>query len=157
MFISGKASCAKDLCYAFTSGTCDIEDEQELLQAYYEELSKQLTIINNNNNNTNNNTTRHIPPPMHLLQTSLLLAYADLGRFMTGWGWWGSDIRDKVSNVTTSITCNDRHLYPSVYINTYKYFIMKISKVLDILDGGTVLASEDAYIDAMKTKFSINQ
>ena len=42
---------------------------------------------------------------------------------MCGWGFWGSDIRDKVT------------------------------LVLDALDGGKMLASEQAYIDAMERAF----
>ena len=45
--------------------------------------------------------------------------------FQAGWGWWGSDISSKIQSV------------------------------LNRLDGGTLLVSEQAYVDAMKKAFPL--
>ena len=47
------------------------------------------------------------------------LALADLGRWMSGWGWWGHDLSHR------------------------------IKPLLDTLDGGKPLASEEAYREAV--------
>jgi hypothetical protein len=62
-------------------------------------------------------------PSLQELQESLLIAYCDFSRFMCGWGWWGTDISHKVISV------------------------------LDRLDGGKDLGSEDAYQEAMLLHF----
>jgi len=53
----------------------------------------------------------------------LLIAFCDFQRFMCGWGEWGCDISDHVI------------------------------EVLDRLDGGSKLPSEDAYREAMLQQF----
>jgi aminoglycoside phosphotransferase (APT) family kinase protein len=62
-------------------------------------------------------------PTWKELDDSLQLAYCDWARFMAGWGFWGSDISDHVI------------------------------AVLDRLDGGTDLGSEDAYREAVRQEF----
>lgn len=62
-------------------------------------------------------------PTLKDLEDSVALALCDFQRFMSGWGQWGSDIS-------------------SVVI-----------EVLDRLDGGTKLASEDAYREAVMREF----
>lgn len=62
-------------------------------------------------------------PTLKELEDSVALALCDFQRFMSGWGQWGSDIS-------------------SVVI-----------EVLDRLDGGSILKTEDAYRDAMMKEF----
>lgn len=62
-------------------------------------------------------------PTLHELNESLQLAYCDWTRFMIGWGFWGADIKDEVT------------------------------AVLDRLDGGTLLDSEDDYEEAVRREF----
>ena len=57
------------------------------------------------------------------LQDSLDLAACDLGRWMSGWGWWGHDLQPW------------------------------IVRVLRRLDGGQALASEEHYVDAVRREF----
>ena len=63
------------------------------------------------------------PPTLTQLKESLSIAFCDFQRFMSGWGQWGSDISHHVI------------------------------KVLNRLDGGTMLPSEDAYREAMLEHF----
>ena len=62
-------------------------------------------------------------PTLEELEESVAIALCDFQRFMCGWGQWGSDIS-------------------SVVI-----------EVLDRLDGGRVLTSEDAYREAMRREY----
>ena len=62
-------------------------------------------------------------PTLINLKESLSIAFCDLERFMSGWGHWGSDISHHVI------------------------------EVLDRLDGGKILQSEDAYREAMLEHF----
>lgn len=62
-------------------------------------------------------------PTLNELEDSVALALCDFQRFMSGWGQWGSDISDTVI------------------------------EVLDRLDGGSVLESEDAYREAMRREY----
>ena len=64
------------------------------------------------------------PPTMDELQESLDLAYCDFYRFMSGWGFWGSG---------------------------GKY---RVLRVLERLDGGKLLDSEEAYDEAMHREYS---
>jgi len=63
------------------------------------------------------------PPTLKELEDSLALALCDFQRFMSGWGQWGSDIS-------------------SVVI-----------EVLDRLDGGRILKSEDEYREAVRREY----
>mmetsp|Transcript_202 Transcript_202/g.351 ORF Transcript_202/g.351 Transcript_202/m.351 type:complete len:350 (+) Transcript_202:213-1262(+) len=63
------------------------------------------------------------PPTIEHLKESLAIAFCDFQRFMSGWGNWGSDISQHVI------------------------------KVLNRLDGGTILPTEDAYREAMLEHF----
>jgi len=70
---------------------------------------------------------RHVPPTFEELDASLALSFCDLARWMSGWGgWWGENI------------------------------VYKTQEVLFRLDGGTKLASEEAYIDAMRREFPVD-
>jgi hypothetical protein len=107
----GLASPAKDLAYFLACATDVPEAEGRLLQVYCDEL---IDLLGSNS----------APTPKHL-QDSLALAYCDLGRWMSGWGWWGNDIQDK------------------------------IEEVLVRLDGGKALACEDAYCKAIRREFPV--
>ncbi len=63
------------------------------------------------------------PPSLEHVQASLELAYCDFCRFMCGWGHWGNSLQDRVK------------------------------KVLHTLDGGKLLASEEAYDEAIRIHF----
>jgi thiamine kinase-like enzyme len=63
------------------------------------------------------------PPSLSELQDLLDLAYCDYYRFMSGWGYWGSGGQDRVKHV------------------------------LDRLDGGKNLGSEDAYEEAIQREY----
>lgn len=62
-------------------------------------------------------------PTIQELEDSVALALCDFQRFMSGWGQWGSDISSAVV------------------------------EVLDRLDGGTKLASEEAYREAVRREY----
>jgi len=62
-------------------------------------------------------------PSLDELKESLDLAFCDWARFMAGWGYWGTDVSTKVI------------------------------AVLDRLDGGNDLGSEDAYREAVMREY----
>lgn len=62
-------------------------------------------------------------PTLGQLEDSVALALCDFQRFMSGWGQWGSDISRDVI------------------------------RVLNRLDGGTALKTEDEYRDAVRREF----
>ena len=64
-------------------------------------------------------------PTLDELKTLVRLSIADLGRWMSGWGWWGRD-REQV-----------------------------IREVLDQIDGGKALESERAYVEAIFKAFPL--
>ena len=64
-------------------------------------------------------------PSLGALADSVAIATADLGRWMSGWGWWGHELRGR------------------------------IEPVLELLDSGQALASEEAYRDAMRREFPV--
>ena len=103
----GKAPPTKDLAYALTCASNAPEQEARLLEGYHAELSALLR------------ASGDAPPGLSQIQASLGLALADLGRWMSGWGWWGHDLSHR------------------------------IKPLLDTLDGGTPLASEEAYREAV--------
>eukprot|EP00448_Togula_jolla_P011473 CAMPEP_0170601028 /NCGR_PEP_ID=MMETSP0224-20130122/17641_1 /TAXON_ID=285029 /ORGANISM="Togula jolla, Strain CCCM 725" /LENGTH=353 /DNA_ID=CAMNT_0010925777 /DNA_START=33 /DNA_END=1094 /DNA_ORIENTATION=- len=69
---------------------------------------------------------KDVQPTLEGLQAALALSYCDLGRWMIGWGFRRVDFKDK------------------------------IQAVLDKLDGGKMLASEEAYIDAVRREFPLD-
>ena len=67
----------------------------------------------------------HTPPPtLEELSDSLELAYCDFVRFMAGWGYWGSSSS-----------------------------VGRVKAVLDRLDGGKDLGSENAYHEAVQREY----
>eukprot|EP00967_Tisochrysis_lutea_P145174 scaffold272299_cov37-Tisochrysis_lutea.AAC.2 len=110
----GKASAAKDVAYALCCASDDPSVELRLIDFYYGELSGLLRAQGDE------------PPSQQTLRDSLALAYADLGRWMSGWGWWGHDLRHK------------------------------IEPLLDQLDGGKILATEEEYAEAIAREFPLD-
>ena len=113
---SGKAPPTKDLAYFLTCGSSVDEDRTSscitpLVRHYHTELSCQLRSRGDE------------PPSLDALGDSLDLAACDLGRWMSGWGWWGHDLQPW------------------------------ILRVLRRLDGGKALASEEHYVDAVRREF----
>eukprot|EP00448_Togula_jolla_P005230 CAMPEP_0170611762 /NCGR_PEP_ID=MMETSP0224-20130122/23361_1 /TAXON_ID=285029 /ORGANISM="Togula jolla, Strain CCCM 725" /LENGTH=315 /DNA_ID=CAMNT_0010937217 /DNA_START=114 /DNA_END=1061 /DNA_ORIENTATION=+ len=109
----GKAPPAKDLAYLFTCASNTPELEDQLLKYYYDELLSVLDI-------------NDVQPTLEALQESLALSYCDLGRWMSGWGWWGNSIANK------------------------------IQAVLNKIDGGSPLASQEAYVEAVMREFPVS-
>lgn len=109
----GKAAPSKDLAYVLTCASALPERAEALVEAYHAELSVLLEAQGDS------------PPTLDALQASLALAYCDLGRWMSGWGWWGHPLREK------------------------------IEAVLCRLDGGDALESEEGYIEAVMREFPV--
>ncbi len=114
----GKAPPTKDLAYALTCASDVPALEARMLSCYRDELCARLR-------SDAHRPPAAPPPTLAQLEASLELAYCDLGRWMSGWGWWGNDLRDK------------------------------IEPVLDRLDGGKPLKSEAAYEEAVRREFPI--
>ena len=113
--LSRQGTPTKDLAYFFICASEDGQDEGRLLEAYHRQLTRRLQAQGDR------------PPALEVLRETLALSYCDLGRWMSGWGWWGHDLEGK------------------------------IRPVLDRLDGGRVLESEDAYRAAMRQAFPVPQ
>lgn len=107
---AGRAPPAKDLAYFLccAAGAAEGEREERLLQRYYAELSAALRALG------------RPPPRLAALRESLWVAYADLARFMAGWGWWGAPGLGR-----------------------------RARELVDALDGGQTLGSEGAYEEAL--------
>eukprot|EP00667_Euglena_gracilis_P021315 EG_transcript_23280 len=73
----GKAPPTKDLAYFFCCASGAPQAEGRLLEHYHRELSALLSAQGDPS------------PPLPALRESLELSYCDLGRWMSGWGWWG--------------------------------------------------------------------
>lgn len=75
----GRAPPSKDLAYFFACacGVTGRPAEATLLEAYHATLATALR------------EKGVQPPPLEWLCASVDVAYADLARFMSGWGWWG--------------------------------------------------------------------
>jgi hypothetical protein len=99
--------------YFFTCASNAPKVEEKLLQGYLQVLATLLMAQGDT------------PPTLEALAESLALAKCDLGRWMSGWGWWGHDLQGH------------------------------IVEVLDRLDGGKALASEEDYVAAMEKIFPV--
>ena len=116
----GKACIGKDLAYFLTCGSnVDASREPELLAHYHQALARQLRVQHSGCDIRG--------PSLSELETLLQLCICDLGRWMSGWGWWGKS-RD-----------------------------CEIKAVLDQLDHGEALATEDDYLRAMEQAFPVVQ
>jgi hypothetical protein len=105
----GKGTPTRDLAY-FLCSSCDEDDEEELVVYYHNQLVEHLS----------RSKPRVTPPTLEHLKDSLELAFCDFCRFMSGWGYWGYDIRGRVQSFLTR------------------------------LDGGKDLGSEEAYDRAIR-------
>jgi hypothetical protein len=103
----GRGTPTRDIAY-FLCSSCDEDQEEELVLYYYKQLVDQLL-------------KKHRPPPsLEHFKDSLELAFCDYCRFMSGWGYWGYDVRERVQSF------------------------------LHRLDGGKDLGSEEAYDQAIR-------
>jgi hypothetical protein len=124
----GKGSPTRDLAY-FLCTSCDEDEEEDLVVYYHEQLVAQLRSKEEDLMQAKTAAAKEqheysiTIPTLEHLKDSLSLAYADFGRFMVGWGFWGFDIRDR------------------------------IRQTLDRLDGGKDFGSEQAYIKAIGKEF----
>mmetsp|Transcript_32405 Transcript_32405/g.65489 ORF Transcript_32405/g.65489 Transcript_32405/m.65489 type:complete len:385 (+) Transcript_32405:52-1206(+) len=109
----GKAPPSKDLAYVLTCASSVPQCAEALLEAYHSELCALLQ------------KSGDPPPTMDALQASLALAYCDLGRWMSGWGWWGHPLDEK------------------------------IEAVLCRLDNGSSLEAEEDYAKAVMREFPL--
>ena len=82
----GKGTPTRDLAY-FLCSSCDEDDEEMLVNFYYEELSKLLS------------QKGSTPPSIEHFRGSLELAFSDYCRFMCGWGHWGYDLKRRVQTL----------------------------------------------------------
>jgi Phosphotransferase enzyme family len=83
----GKGPPTRDLAYFLCTST-DSDEEAALLHIYYEELTKRLP-------------DAATKPSLGQLNESLELAYCDFVRFMSGWGFWGNDVSQRVTKTST--------------------------------------------------------
>ena len=90
----GKASFGKDLAYFFICALSDSNEEEALMQVYYEVLQEELQRKWNEK-----------CPELKELQDVVDLCVCDLGRWMSGWGWWGHDVSERIMRVL------DRHSF----------------------------------------------
>lgn len=77
---TGRSPAAKDLAYFFCCAVGVVEGEREeaLLEHYHAELTNALRARGAS------------PPRLAALRETLWVAYSDLARFLSGWGWWGA-------------------------------------------------------------------
>jgi len=104
----GKGSPTKDVAYFLVSSVSP-QEEDRLLDLYYKSLCEKLA-------------PEQRPTRGHF-DDNLELAYCDYARFMSGWGFWGFDIKGRVI------------------------------RILDRLDDGKLLATEEAYDEAIQREF----
>jgi hypothetical protein len=137
-----------NILYTTTTTTTDMSNTQSIVATFCDfqycgkgSFTKDLVYYlmddyddgNNNENEINNaiefylqELSKHLPPSvtvptLDVIQTSLSLAYCDWYRFMIGWGGWG-----------TTLSTSNRN-------------VQRIVNVLDRLDHGVTLGSEEAY------------
>ena len=98
----GKACIAKDLAYFLTCGSgVEVSKERSLLIHYHNELTQQLE---RQRSTGKGNLT---PPSLEELEILLQLCYCDLGRWMSGWGWWGKSREAQIISVLDSLDNGD--------------------------------------------------
>jgi hypothetical protein len=109
-----------DLAYFFCVAVGETSDDyREYTRCYHALLVRELRKKDDDTGGGSDDPRANAPPTLDELGESIELALCDFQRFLCGWGQWGSDIS-------------------SVVI-----------RVLNRLDGGTILKSEDAYRIAM--------
>ena len=133
---TGAAAVACDLAYFLCCAADDAAAcaggaaERALLAGYCEELARAAAEAAAADAAAGGDAAR-LPPPTtpppspEALRDSLDLAFCDLARWMAGWGTWGNDLSARVGGV------------------------------LDRLDGGRDLGSEEAYDEAVRRVFPL--
>ena len=126
---SGKSSPMKDMAYflAVTAPHTTPQSEQEALSLYLCVLQEHLYQHGSYSNATVGPIETVTVPSLPELQIALNIAYADLYRWMVGWGCWGDTALREA----------------------------KTKAVLDMLDGGKELSSSEAYCAAMLSAFPV--
>ena len=115
---AGRACPMKDIAYLLccaASEGCSRATSEKYLAMYHSHLSDSLA------------ARAEATPQLEQLRAALSLAFADLCRWMSGWGFWG----------------DTEHLESQA------------CEVLDQLDGGNDLGSEEAYMDAVYSAFPL--
>ena len=111
----GKACPMKDMAYLLCCAAADgAAHEAAHLQAYLRVLNPILA------------ARGEAPPSLDSLVSALDVAYADLCRWMCGWGMWGDS-----------------------------FLVPRVQATLERLDGGVDLGSEEAYREAVATVFPV--
>ena len=82
---TGRGTPTRDIAY-FLCSSCDEDEEEQLVEYYYNQLVEQLSQKN----------PPVTPPTLSHFKDSLELAFCDYCRFMCGWGHWGYDIQGRV-------------------------------------------------------------
>jgi hypothetical protein len=121
----GKATPMKDLAYflvATVSGRSVVELEGILLKVYRDELCHVLE-------SAMGESAATAVPSIECFSITLQLAYADLCRWMCGWGYWGA----------------------------VSFLQSKTVALLNSLDGGCPLGSEEKYEAAMARTYPVPQ
>jgi hypothetical protein len=85
---AGKGCCCQDLAYFFVCALGSEEAEARLLALYHQALTRQLQEKWNEQS-----------PSLEHLKNVLEVCVADLGRWMSGWGWWGHGIESRIVKV----------------------------------------------------------
>jgi hypothetical protein len=104
----GRGSPTVDVAYFLVSSVSPHEQER-LVDLYFVTLCKKLS--------------PELRPTRKQFDNNLGLAYCDYARFMSGWGFWGFDIKERVI------------------------------QILNRLDGGKILSTEKAYDEAIRREF----
>jgi Phosphotransferase enzyme family len=104
----GRGSPTMDVAYFLVSSVSPHEEER-LVDLYFESLCEKLSPGQR--------------PTRKQFDNNLGLAYCDYARFLSGWGFWGFDIKDRVI------------------------------QILNRLDGGKILSTEKAYDEAIRREF----
>jgi thiamine kinase-like enzyme len=122
----GKGVPAQDLAYYFCSSCSSVDEEEEalLLDFYLQQLSSK--VLRSNNHGGALPSVAPALPTRRELHDLMDLAHCDYYRFMCGWGFWGSGGNGGVD---------------------------RVQRVLDRLDGGNKLASEELYDAAVRREY----
>ena len=115
-----------DLAYFFCVAVGETSDDyREYTEYYHARLLRELGKKDDASPGGGDRDYRasSSAPTLHELGESIELALCDFQRFLCGWGRWGSDISSVVV------------------------------RVLNRLDGGKILASEEAYGEAMMREY----
>ena len=109
-------------------------------------------------------------PALDSLRAALDLAYADLCRWMVGWGMWGDTSELQVSascqrflsalSVSPVTPVSNSVLSARIFLGGRFSAVLvslqaRVEEVLDRLDGGNGLGSEEGYAAAMERAYPL--